>query len=140
MIVVEKPNLDEDLLVHYGVAGMKWGKTRAKGSAADIRSARRTVARDQDKYKSAKNKVKAMKEGKAKVQKMKDLEKTKIKNLKNPDRVLANRLTRGEKAAVLAFSFFTLTLPVGIGVVAGTSATSRRIEQKQATSAYQVKK
>jgi hypothetical protein len=140
MTVIDKPDLDEDLLIHYGVAGMKWGKTRARGKSADIKKARGNVAKRAEKYKAEKNKLKAMKDGKAKVQKMKDLNKMKVSNLKDPDRVLANRLTRGEKAAVLGFSFITLTLPVGLGVVAGTSAASRRIEYKQGTQAYQVKK
>lgn len=31
MIVSEKPPLDEALLIHYGVSGMKWGVRRGKG-------------------------------------------------------------------------------------------------------------
>jgi hypothetical protein len=31
MIVSEKPPLDEALLIHYGIRGMKWGVRRGKG-------------------------------------------------------------------------------------------------------------
>lgn len=32
MIVIDKPALDEDLLVHFGVKGMRWGRRKASSS------------------------------------------------------------------------------------------------------------
>jgi hypothetical protein len=32
MIVSEKPDLDEDLLVHFGIKGMKWGQKKTSSS------------------------------------------------------------------------------------------------------------
>ena len=140
MAVMEKPPLDENLLIHYGVLGMKWGKSRAKGSKVSIKNARARVAERKEKFKTQQNKVKAMKDGKAKVAKMKDLEKTKISNLKSKDRVLAARMTRGEKAGTLILGLVTgVGLLPAAAVVAGTSARSRRIEYKQNTAAYQNK-
>lgn len=34
MLIAEKPPLDEDLLVHFGIKGMKWGVRREKATAA----------------------------------------------------------------------------------------------------------
>lgn len=38
MLVDEKPPLDEDLLMHFGVPGMKWGHRKARDSGGSGRS------------------------------------------------------------------------------------------------------
>jgi hypothetical protein len=129
----ELEELGADFLLHYGVMGMKWGKHRAKASAADIRGARARLAVQRHDFHTAK---KAAKQIKDKGQRQAALDKVghmKTDFLKNPDRVAAARLTRGEKvAATILFG--------GLAPVAVTSMHSRRIEQKQDKGKYDKKK
>lgn len=124
-----KPSLDD--LAHYGVLGMKWGN-RAKANGSDIRSARRRLTKQVDTIDTQKSVVNKTGKGQAKLASMK------VDFLNNPDRVIANRLTRGEKAFVMLMA--GPTAGVTVAAIAGTSAVSRRIEQKQATGAYNKKK
>jgi len=119
-------DLDE-FLEHYGVVGMKWGQ-RKQGNAYDIRRARQSVKKTDKAYKDAKEVAKRTHRGNRAAAKVLAQEK-KIEALKNPDRVLAARLTRGEKV-IAAF------LPGGFMAIAATSLHSRRIEQKQDTDQY----
>lgn len=125
---------DEDSLAHYGVAGMKWGQTRAKGSGSDIRAARFNVRKQQEKIAdqafALNQATKSGNTAKANAAAKKYVEMN-AKLLKDPDRVLASRLTRGEKVVTVA-----LAGPLGLALVGATSATSRRIERKQETGAY----
>lgn len=123
--------LTEEQLAHYGVVGMKWGQ-RKKGNAYDIRQARASVEKTNRAYRDAKENAKRTHRGNRAAAKIKAQE-LKIAALKNPDRVLAARLTRGEKAIALLFT------PIGMSAIAVTSAYSRRIEQKQETGAYDKK-
>jgi hypothetical protein len=119
-------------LEHYGVLGMKWGKTRAKGDSIDISAARNRVRRQNRDLVKAKKSAQRIKNTEARKAALDKLGEMKMAALKNPDRVLATRLTTGEK--VVAAIFLT---PVGAAaVIGGTSATSRRIERKQETGAY----
>lgn len=134
MIDQTKPPLNE--LAHYGVLGMKWGHTRARASGGEIRDARERVYQDTRQYKQAKAKASGTADPKKRAAAYRDLKKMDVKRLKNPDRVIANRLTRGEKAIAILF----LT-PVGASAVIGTtSAYSRRIERKQEKGLYDRKK
>lgn len=40
MLVDEKPPLDEDLLMHFGVRGMKWGQRKARDSGGSTSTAK----------------------------------------------------------------------------------------------------
>lgn len=122
----DKPS-PEDVL-HYGVVGMKWGKRRAKASGKEIRSARKRLSVEQDKLFDKQDSVKKTGKG------QRELANMTTKFLKNPDRVTAVRLTRGEKAA--AFIIFP---PAGAATIALTSGISRRIEKKQDAGAYDKK-
>jgi hypothetical protein len=129
--VEDKPPIEE-VMAHYGVMGMQWGKhSRAQATATQIRTARATVGQNRAKYKNQKAVADAMEKGSAAQSKAKlELIETKATMLKNPDRVIAARMTKGEKAASI------LLLPYGMTVMAGTSVRSRRIEYKQKRSMY----
>lgn len=43
MLVAEKPPLDEDLLLHYGIPGMKWGHRKARETTGPRRRAAATT-------------------------------------------------------------------------------------------------
>jgi len=126
-----------DALLHYGVLGMKWGKSRARGSTVQIKQAH---ARDEAAKvairKADTNAARTADAGERAIKNMK-VKEMKVARLNNPDRVLAARMTRGEKAAVLVVGKFTFVgLPIAVGAIAGTSARSRRIERKQETNKY----
>jgi hypothetical protein len=121
-------DLDE-FLEHYGVVGMKWGQ-RKKGNAYDIHRARQSTKKKSSEFADAKENSKRTHRGNRAAAKILAQEK-KIEALKNPDRVLSSRLTRGEKAVAIL-----LGGPIGLGIIAGTSIRSRRIEYKQETGAY----
>jgi len=131
MLYEEKPTLN-NAMIHYGVLGMKWGVTRQQARGGDIRAARARLVLERQKVKQAKRKVSeasTAKDKAAAAQKHVDL---KMGLLNNSDRVIASRLTTGEKVATaLLFS------PVGAAALIGTtSATSRRIEYKQDKGKY----
>lgn len=116
-------------LEHYGVLGMKWGKHRAEGTGSDIRVARASVVGKHAKYKQQLRRAKQIKDKGQRAAAVAEAKKVKIANLNDPDRVLAARLTRGEKA-------ISIVLGYGIPAIAITSAHSRRIERKQEKGKY----
>ena len=123
----EKPSPEESL-EHYGVLGMKWGKHRAKANGTQIRAARRNVRRQAEDVLDQRDKVKAKAKGSTdRAKEQKKLDKMKTNFLNNPDRVIAARLTRGEKIVAAI-----LLTPAGAAAAIGTtSAVSRAIEQRQ---------
>jgi hypothetical protein len=134
--------MTDEELAHYGVLGMKWGRNRAKATGSDIRSARRSVNKQAEAVSKQVDKVRRAPTGSAKKKESMRLDKMDAAYLKNPDRVIAARMTRGEKAASIVLS--SLIVPglgaiAGAGAIAGTSARSRRIERKQETGAYDKK-
>lgn len=123
---------DGGTLEHYGVLGMKWGRSRARGDVHDIKAARLRVRGERATVENAKRKAVRVKDPAARANALAEANKVKVSALKNPDRVLAARLTRGEKIAVAL-----LLTPVGASTLIGiTSGTSRRIERKQETGKY----
>lgn len=130
--VPDKPALNNELLMHYGVKGMRWGQTRtSKPSGSDIREARARVQTGQNKLARQRSTVRN-----APTVAKRDAQKTKYNSmkkdfLKNPDRVTATRMTRGEKAVALV-----LFGPGGVGAIAGTAAVSRNIQKKQQSGSY----
>lgn len=130
--VLNKPSLDETL-EHFGVLGMHWGSTRVKASGSQVRSARRRLTKQTDQIMSQEDVNSRMAKGSAaRIAGDKKVAAMDVAFLKNPDRVTAVRLTRGEKAVALLF----VPLGLGVGAIVGTSARSRQIEYKQKTGAY----
>lgn len=128
MIGQEKPSLED--LVHYGVLGMKWGKHRAKASAADIHAARQRQSERRQAHRTASREFQTAVKSKTMdyagdVAKLEKVQATSDAIFDNSDRAIALRLTRGEKALSVL-----LTGPVGLVVIGATSAASRRQEQR----------
>lgn len=132
------PPLTEETLAHYGVLGMKWGRTRARANANQIRSARRRLSTERKKINRAEDKAFAINDRKKRDKAMNQVAKMQKEALKNPDRVIAARMTRGEKIATVVL--FGPAAPLSIAAIAGSSAYSRRIERMQETGAYNKKK
>lgn len=131
MLHEEKPTL-EDALQHYGVAGMKWGVTRQVARGGQIRSARGRVHVQKIQLTEAKRNISSATTATAKANAEKKHADLKMALLTNPDRVIAARLTRGEKVAS-----FLLLSPLGATALIGaTSGVSRRIEYKQDKNQY----
>lgn len=123
----EKPSLVELGLQHFGVLGMKWGRSRAKGTSAQVRQARRDLTVKRNAFRSQEDKKDSLPAGSAaRAKAQAQLERMKKDFNSDPARVLASRTTRGEKVAALIIAG-----PFGLIPIAAASAVSRRIERKQ---------
>lgn len=129
MLHEEKPELNEDLIEHYGVKGMHWG-VRNRVTGGQIHTARRSVAKSRENVKNVREQVRLGKATEA------SLAKAKLAHLQNPDRVTAGRLTNGERVATLL-----LVSPAGLaGLELGTQLRSRYIGGRQVTDKYKPNK
>jgi len=140
MIHDDQPTLEE--LRHYGVMGMKWGRTRASASGSDIRRARRNFDVKAGDYRDARKQArKTTKRGSAEREAAnKKVADMRTSLLKDPDRATAVRITNGEKAIYAALALTGVgVIPVAAAVGTQT-AIGRHIEKKQATGAYDKKK
>jgi hypothetical protein len=135
MLHEDKPSLEDLALMHYGVMGMKWGKTRAKADGLEIRSARARVDSMGTNYLRAKRAAKKAPKGSERQKKrLAEAEAFKKKWQKMPERGVAARMTRGEKVVSVI-----LLGPLAAIPIATSSAASRRIEKKQDDKAYDKK-
>ncbi len=136
-MIEQKFETPSDALQHYGVLGMKWGKSRASGSTVQIKEARgRNYKAKSDINKADAKAAKIVDAGERAV-KNKQVQEMKTARLKNPDRVIAARMTTGEKAVTAGIGVVTVaSLPLALSIIAGTSARSRRIERKQEKNKY----
>lgn len=125
MLHQEKPSMDQDLLEHHGIKGMKWGVRKHK-TGGEIRTARRSVAKSRFDLEDAKA---AYRRGDAP---RSAIAEAKLAYLKNPDRATALRMTRGE----LVVSTILLTPFTTAGLAAGTQIRSRLVESRQKDQSY----
>jgi hypothetical protein len=120
----------DDVLAHFGVLGMKWGHRKVADSS-DIRAARARLMVQQSRYEKATKAVRKSSTPQGKAAAKAKVAHIKASFLKNPDRVTATRMTRGEKAVSVLISG-----PFSVIPIATTSAISRRIEYKQDNGKY----
>lgn len=134
-----KPLLTPDELMHYGVLGMKWGQRR-KASGSEIIQARRRVQAKQDQiftnHEKARSSTTRGTADRRKADAKVDAQVDKLRA--DPDRVIAARMTRGEKALALVLA--APTMGVSLASIATSSAVSRRLEYKQDKGLYNKKK
>lgn len=125
MLHDDKPVLDENLLEHFGVKGMRWG-VRNKKTAGQIRTARRKVAKARLDYNDARDQYRQGTGTKTAVKN------TRLAYLNHPDRATAARITKGD-----AFIAALLITPAGAaGLAVGSQIRSRAIEANQRTGHY----
>lgn len=130
MLHEDRPTIDE--LQHYGKLGMKWGKRKSTGQ--EIRTARGSVRRGHRELKGQRKKIRASTTESGKAKEKATYAKMKTSFLKNPDRVTALKMSKGEIAVnLLMGNRYT------VGAAVATSAGRRRIAYKQKTGAYDKK-
>jgi len=146
MLSVEKPGSPLELLEtlnHSGVKGMRWGVRKAETRAAVARK----NASFNRKNPSSRQKADAIRLARAtsrvKYEKATALSSTKgqrkaakLAYMKDPQRAIALRTTRGEKVVLgLLAGTGIATVPIA-AVVGGTYAYRRHVEKKQARGGY----
>lgn len=90
-----------ETLEHQGVKGMRWGTNKGKSSAPSgdaVRAARVRVSNSSLKVKAAKRSANAAVRPETKAKRKKIHGDLKMAHLKNPDRITANRITKGDVA------------------------------------------
>lgn len=139
----DKPELDDDLLMHFGVKGMKWGVTRSRPSASEIYTARNKVARQANDIRNKKKSVARAVRTETREKRKGELAAVKLAYLKNPDRATALRITKGDLAisALLSTPLSGSTAAAGIAAGAATRLARRKfIENRQAKGVYDKKR
>lgn len=128
--------MTEDELLHFGIKGMKWGH-RKVANGTQIKKARAKLKKRSAAYREQSKKLDSMAPGSAKRTAFeKKLARQHQAYLKDPARVIAARMTRGEKVSSLLLSGSPLSTAATLGTIAATSAVSRRIEYKQQHGGY----
>jgi len=114
---------------------MKWGQ-RKTGTGLQIRVARIHTSAQKSAIRKSKRATKKETDPEKKAELAVTTGQLQTRYLKNPNRIIAARLTSGEKAVVALLGLTGAGIPLATGVIAGTSARSRRIEYKQENKRY----
>lgn len=137
----------DEFLAHYGVKGMKWGVHRARkpSSSDEIKDARARIQSKQAKLGEQRRAVKKAKKAgdtKAQARAEKKMSDMKVDFLKDPDRITASYLTKGEKVAIGVLSIAAGPVSLaGVAAGRGVEAIARnKVAQRQATGYYDKKK
>jgi len=134
-----KPPLDDELLIHYGIKGMKWGRRKARddggsGKAAkpkkkitsdDIRESRAQHQARVAELIRADQRVRTATTKKGKDAALRQVEKMAKQIANTDDARIANKMTRGEKAAALFVAG-----PLGLVVIGANKFTTRERKSK----------
>lgn len=112
--------------LHYGKKGMKWGVRKTHITTDDIKTARKRIGAIDRKAMDAEDRTVLGKTPAARAKAQKEFEALEKQFRDSPDRSVAMRLTRGEKAATIL-----LGGPVGLIVVGANAGIARSIEKRQ---------
>lgn len=107
-----KPSLEDLVLAHHGVKGMKWGVRKNKPTSSEIHDARQRQAFRAAELNRSIGKLNVSVGTKGEKAAVQDFKKKQIDFLTNEDRVTAAHMTRGEKAA-----WALLTGPLALGAI-----------------------
>lgn len=116
MLHEDKPDLNDELLEHHGIKGMRWG-VRKVASTAEIKTARKSVKKDARAHLKEQAKFVVGKSSREQVRAKR------LTFLTNPNRPTALRLTNGETVALAL-----LGMPAVIGA---SQLNSRLVESRQ---------
>ena len=132
----------DEFLAHYGVKGMRWGhrKSAPGAGAGGMTRHQRNEIRNRVNAQQLRSNVASTKAaltvGKNRKAKKEAAHKQRLEYLRNPDRVTAATMTRGEKLFYAAFTSATASpLAATTGILA-TNAYANRVEYKQKHGMY----
>ena len=125
MLGQEKPSLED--LTHYGTKGMKWGVRKKKYTSDEIHDARARQESRLHRYNTEVHNVN-LATGKGKAAAAKRLVKAERDHDTNEDRVIAEHMTRGEKA-VEALLFGPIALATIPGNRLNVRATAKAVDK-----------
>lgn len=129
--------MNDEELAHYGIKGMRWG-VRSHIPSSQVRAARARINKQSAGLdrKAAEILVTTKRGSAAREAGKKTLRDMHVDFLKNPDRVVAMRMTLGEKIAAGLLTATGAGAPAVGAAVLGQQIVSRRVQFKQETGAY----
>lgn len=132
----------EEFLAHFGVKGMRWGhrKSAPSGRQGGKTYGERSALRDQVNAQQLRSNVASTKAaltvGKNRKAVKEAAHKQRLDYLRNPDRVTAATMTRGEKRATIILTSLTMSPLAAVATVGVQNAYANRVEYKQKNNKY----